>query len=150
MAEPGSEVTAKPTAEPPVPDPRKETGFFEPYTLLAKTLRTWFIAYGIGMPVLLFGNAEVWKSLVRQHAVVGIILPFLAGVGLQVVTAIIFKAAMWYSYLSELGELGEESWQYRAANWITNRYWPDAAVELVTFALFVWTTVKVLGVIGAA
>ncbi|HVN76939.1 MAG TPA: hypothetical protein VMT19_11515 [Thermoanaerobaculaceae bacterium] len=150
MVEPGTENTAEPAVLPSAPAPRKETGFFEPYTFLAKTVRTWFIAYGIGMPVLLVGNGDVWKSLMRQHAVVGIILPFLAGVALQVVTAIVFKAAMWYSYLSELGELEEESWHYRAATWITNRYWPEAAVELGTFVLFAWTTLRVLVVIGAA
>ncbi len=150
MVESGTEPTGPSTGDVSAPEPRKESGFFEPYTLLAKTVRTWFIAYGIGMPVLLFGNAEVWKALMRQHAVEGIILPFLVGVGLQVVTAIIFKAAMWYSYLSETGELEEDTWQYRAATWITNRYWPDAVVELTTFALFVWTTLRVLAVMGAA
>lgn len=148
--EPETDTAAETAAKAAAPDARNETGFFEPYSLLAKTVRTWFIAYGIGVPVLLSGNAELWKALARQHAVASVIVPFLCGVGVQVVTAIIFKAAMWYSYLFEVGEVEEGSLKYRAATWITNQYWLEALVEVGTFALFVWTTIRVLTVIGAA
>ena len=150
MPEPETDPLAEPAAGAVALDERKETGFFEPYSLLAKTVRTWFIAYGIGVPVLLSGNTELWKALARQHTVASVIVPFLCGVGVQVVTAIIFKAAMWYSYLSEVGEIEEDSLQFRAATWITHQYWLEALVEVGTFALFAWTTIRVLTVIGAA
>jgi hypothetical protein len=32
---------------------KEEKGYYEPYTYFARILRTWFVAYGIGVPAFL-------------------------------------------------------------------------------------------------
>jgi hypothetical protein len=127
-----------------------DTNYYEPYAFFARTVRTWFIAYGIGGPVLLFGNGEAWKSLMAKGAAPTVIRCFLVGVALQVVTGIIFKAAMWYLYVGELGVLKDTSKRYRAADWLSSAYWPEVLVEFLTLSLFTFATWKALVVLGAA
>src|SRR5665811_1643702 len=123
---------------------KKEIGFYEPYVFFARTVRTWFMAYGIGVPVLLFGNAEAWKAMVAKGAAPEVIRLFLIGVALQVLTGIIFKGAMWYQYMEEIGELSRTSKRYRLADGLSNAYWPEAAIEVVTLALFSYATWRAL------
>jgi hypothetical protein len=72
-----------------------DTGFYEPYVALARSLRVWFIAYGIGGPVLFLSNETAWKSLIKAGQARAVALLFLAGVATQVITVLIHKAAMW-------------------------------------------------------
>lgn len=42
---------------------KEETGFYEAYAGFARNLRIWFVAYGIGGPVLFLTNSEVWQKV---------------------------------------------------------------------------------------
>jgi hypothetical protein len=140
------------SATPPLPAPtpdKEETGFYEPYSFLARTVRTWFIAYGIGAPVLLFSNAEAWRLLMAKGVAGTVVKLFLAGVGLQVLTSIVFKAAMWYQYMEEIGRLTETSWLYRVSDWLSDRYGLEFVIEVVTLWLFSCATIKAMSAVGA-
>src|SRR2546426_7954213 len=51
------------TSLPGQPIGKEESGFYEPYAALARNLRTWFIAYGIGGPVIFLTNEPAAKAL---------------------------------------------------------------------------------------
>ena len=42
---------------------KEEKGFYEAYKGFANNLRTWFLAYGIGAPVVLLSNEDSWSLI---------------------------------------------------------------------------------------
>lgn len=77
-----------------------------------KTLRTWFVSFGIGGPVLLLVNPSLLQALKaadRAHWVVGL---FVLGCGLQTLTALINKTVSWYLYCGEHDEDTRRTWWY--------------------------------------
>ena len=78
---------------------REETGFFQAYAEFAKTLRTWFIAYGIGAPALVLSNKDLWITVKNSGCLAYIAFLFLVGVAFQVIRAFIYKNAMWHTLL---------------------------------------------------
>ena len=69
--------------------------YYKAYEEYAKSLRTWFVAFGIGVPVFLLSNNEVWKALAETGRLPFITLLFLFGLTIQVVGAIINKYGNW-------------------------------------------------------
>lgn len=123
---------------------RKESGFYEACAYFARNLRTWFVAYGIGGPVVFLTNESVSKALLSLEVGRPIATLFLAGVILQILTTMTYKAAMWHQYMEELDSARKTSWQYRASDWLTDRYWPEALIDFATIALFGWATILMI------
>ncbi len=69
--------------------------YFAAYEEYSKVLRTWFVAYGIGGPVLLLTNEALAKAIKTSGQGRGLAALFLIGVGLQVVLAAMNKFSMW-------------------------------------------------------
>src|SRR6476620_4276104 len=76
--------------------------FYPPYAEFSKTLRTWFVAYGIGGSVVLMTNENVWKQLINSECSSHIGYLFLIGGSLQVISAFANKHAMWHLYICEI------------------------------------------------
>jgi len=124
--------------------PSKETGFAGAYVEFAKTLRTWFVAYGIGAPVLVLNQDKLRDALKASPEARTIAWCFLAGVGLQILAAFTYKIAMWYLYMGELSPAFCKSRRHRAADWISTALWLELLFDLGTVALFAWATVRVV------
>ncbi len=60
--------------------------FHKSYDDYARILRTWFVAYGVGGPVLLLTNDNVSEKLESSGRAPEILYSFLIGVALQVFT----------------------------------------------------------------
>lgn len=43
-----------------------ESDFYEPYAAFARTLRTWFVAFGVGVPALLVTSEHARDILVES------------------------------------------------------------------------------------
>jgi len=86
-------------------NPKEETGFDEAYLAFARTLRIWFVAYGIGVPVLILNQDKLLQKLLQSGHALGVARFFLAGVGVQILTAIVYKAAMWHPLPSRIRPL---------------------------------------------
>ena len=71
--------------------------YFKAYEEYSKVLRTWFVAYGIGGPVLLLTNQTLAKAIKASGQGKSLAALFLAGVALQVVLAALNKFSMWGS-----------------------------------------------------
>ena len=132
------------TASAPAPDPG---AYFKVYEEYAKTLRTWFVAYGIGGPVLFITNKDVADKLASSHAVPRIAGLFLAGVALQIVLAMLNKTVMWANYWTELYPEEAKKRRFRLAFWISSQYSIDLLIDLATVVLFgsaTWWAFRVL------
>lgn len=121
-----------------------ESGLYDAYGGFARTLRTWFIAYGVGAPVLFLSNDGAWKALQEAGCSREVTWRFLIGVSLQIVAAIIYKTAMWYLYVGELEILAKSTWRYRASEFLSEAFWLEAAFDLLTLFFFGSATVLVL------
>ena len=120
--------------------PPEETGFWQPYSEFAKTLRTWF-GYGVGAPALVLSQAEIRKPLLAsgQLPVVGWL--FLSGVLLQVLLAFVYKTAMWELYLGEMDPSLRTRKRHRLANAISEATALEIAADLLTITLFALATI---------
>ncbi|MGH7618696.1 MAG: hypothetical protein ACREPM_15860 [Gemmatimonadaceae bacterium] len=124
---------------------------FNDYNEYAKVLRAWFVAYGIGGPVLLLTNAAIGSKIAASGSARPIGSAFLGGVGLQVLLALLNKSALWLYYKSERRpELGR-GWGYRLAKWFAYEFWIDFSFDSVSFILLGWATWRAFSIlIGAA
>jgi hypothetical protein len=120
---------------------RDDAGFFQPYSDFAKNLRTWFLAYGIGAPVLLLSNQTAWTTIKQTGQLRVVAALFLIGVALQIVEALLYKHAMWHLYSAELNPQHKLSKWYKSADWLSNSYALELLIDLGTVALFTAATV---------
>lgn len=120
--------------------------YYAPYNEYSKTLRTWFVAFGIGAPVVLLSNAEAWKQIVASGFAVHLGFLFLFGGGMQVILAYLNKHAMWYLYycdpivcppqhLKEFERIREGP-KYRIWQWYTAQNWIDEILDLTSLVAF--------------
>src|SRR5207247_2726974 len=111
-------------------------GFYEAYAGFARNVRTWFIAYGIGAPVLFVSNAEIWKKISEHGDGRMIAYLFLAGVAVQIAAAMLYKTAMWYLYVSELDHHQAKGWRYQFSDRVSESYVLEMAFDVATLVLF--------------
>ncbi len=126
----------QPPAVPPLDEKPDEAGYYEAYAGFARTVRGWFMAFGIGGPALFITHPETWKRVHDAGWAAFVGRSFLAGVVIQVLVAITFKTAMWYSYLGEAGQMPKECRRYRVSEWISKAYFIEFLSDALTLALF--------------
>jgi hypothetical protein len=126
----------------------QETGFWQPYSEFAKTLRTWFVGYGVGAPAVVLTQADLRLQLGASGMMAALAWFFFAGVLLQVLLAWVYKAAMWQLYLGETDEDRRNSRWYRSANAISEATWVEVVVDLATIVSFTIATFIAFAVIG--
>jgi len=114
--------------------------YYTAYEGYEKTLRTWFVAYGIGGPILLLTNEAVRDAFSHSSRGRWIGIAFLVGVAVQVALAIVNKTAAWANYFVSTRPELQSRLKYRAASWISEQYWIDVASDITTVLLFGWAT----------
>jgi hypothetical protein len=120
--------------------------YFKAYEEYSKVLRTWFVAYGIGGPVLLLTNETLAKAIKASGQGKSLAALFLAGVAF--VLAALNKFSMWGIYFGELKVTFKSSRRYRVSHWYSEQFWIDFAVDvstLILFALATWRGYRVIG-----
>ena len=120
--------------------------YFEGYSSFAKTLRTWLVAYGVGGPALVLTQKALADRLMASGTAPRITMLFLIGVACQVLTALIFKASMWYLYLGEGKPDLQRLKRYKVANWVSEAFWIEIGLDLVSLACFGIATYWLLNV----
>jgi hypothetical protein len=130
------------------PEASQEKGFYEAYAGFARNLRTWFIAYGIGAPVLFLSNKDAWARIASSGQGAQIAYLFLGGVAVQILAAIIYKTAMWYLYVSELDRHQAKGWRYRVSDWVSESYWLEMIFDVTTLVFFGIATFRTLQMFG--
>jgi hypothetical protein len=121
--------------------------YLQAYSEYAKVLRTWFVAYGIGGPVLLFTNDALSRALKSSGKAKIVAVFFLAGVVLQVVLAAVNKVAMWALYYGEIQRTFKSRRRYKIGFWFSEAFWIHLSIDLVTMFLFALATWRVFDVL---
>ena len=129
---------------------KEETGFYAAYAGFANNLRTWFIAYGIGGPVLLISQDSAWEAIKASGNGSLIGYTFLAGVSVQIFAALMYKTAMWYLYVGELNPAFVKTWKHSWSDWLSENYLLEALLDVVTLGLFAIATINVMRAVAAA
>jgi hypothetical protein len=127
-------------------DGKSDSGFYEAYSGFARSVRVWFISYGIGAPVIFLTNNEAWKVMAASGQGRSVAYLFLAGVAVQILAALLYKTAMWYLYVSELAPDTKRRRMYTFAEWLSESYFLEWIFDLTTLVVFVMGTLKVLSV----
>jgi len=121
--------------------------YYKVYEEYAKNLRTWFVAYGVGAPVLFVSNKDIAEKLASSHAAPSIAAFFLFGVALQIALALVNKNAMWGCYWTEKYPAEASKKRFRFAHWVSGQYWIDVALDLLTvlfFGVATWGSFRVI------
>lgn len=126
------------------PVPTENSKFYEPYTYFARTLRGWLVAYGIGAPVVVASQKELTAQLVKTGWLEAVVLVFLSGVLVQILTAFLYKYALWILHLEEIKYKSKEGLVYRLSHGFYLRIWPTAVFDLITVGLYIGPTYIVL------
>jgi hypothetical protein len=125
-------------------DSKLASEYFECYAEFSKTLRTWFIAYGIGAPVLFLSNKAVWETIKSSGNIGFIGLFFLFGISIQTLEALLYKNAMWYLYRGEENPQIKNKKRYKFFYNISEYYWLEILFDLLTLGFFATATWKVV------
>jgi len=120
--------------------------YYKVYEGYSTTLRTWFVAYGVGAPVLMLNNEKVRDAVTKSGEARTLALFFLAGVALQVLLAALNKATAWilYSAAGASKKHSAKRWYQRWADVISEQFWIDLTVDVLTGVAFVMATFKLL------
>ncbi|MGH8369832.1 MAG: hypothetical protein ACRESC_02510 [Gammaproteobacteria bacterium] len=124
--------------------PNSDSGFYEPYMQYARTLRAWFVAYGIGVPVLLVSQEFIARAIIKAATGELITWLFLVGVAVQVLAAFLYKYSMVYLYFDEIDDELKGSLRLKLAIWLSNAIWLEMLFDLISIALFSWGTFLVV------
>ena len=94
-------------------------------------------------------QTKLYDALVRSGHARDISRRFLAGVIVQISTAIVYKAAMWYLYSAEYDSRVKKKWLlFPFFNWLSEAFWIELSVDLLTVYLFASATWRLLGLVG--
>jgi hypothetical protein len=124
--------------------PDGDSGFYESYIQYARTLRAWFVAYGIGVPVLLVSQEFIARAIIKAGTGELITWLFLIGVAVQVLAAFLYKYAMNYLYFDEVGGELEGTRRLKFAVWLSNAIWLEMLFDVISIGLFSWGTFLVV------
>jgi len=118
--------------------------FKEPYRDFAKALRTWLIAYGVGVPVLVASQPSLASAVTHSGFGQTVGLFFLGGVAIQIAEALLYKTIMWYLYAGEIDISTRSRKRYKFADWVSMQYWLEFCLDASTLTMFVIGTSLVL------
>lgn len=125
---------------------KSDSGFYEAYSGFARSLRIWFIAYGIGGPVIFLTTNDAWKTLAVSGQGKPVAYLFLSGVAIQIIAALLYKTAMWYLYVGELAPGTRRRRMYKIADWLSESYLLEGLFDLATLVVFTLAALTVLPV----
>lgn len=78
---------------------QNQSAFEEVYRQHTGNFRTWLVAFGVGFPVFLVSNAEIWHKL-EASGIKCMLISIIIGIALQVKLALIDKYTDWFCLLA--------------------------------------------------
>ncbi|NED66170.1 hypothetical protein G3I15_35110 [Streptomyces sp. SID10244] len=122
----------------------QKEGLFQNYNEYSKSLRTWFVAYGIGGPVLFLSNEKIASHLTGTAEAVYIVSSFLIGVALQILLSMINKWVAWHMYAGAGDNEYKKSCRYKIWCEIGHLSWIDILFDVLSAVFFVIATWKTM------
>lgn len=118
------------------------TDYYKVYEEYAKNLRTWFVAYGIGGPVLFITNSDVASAISASPHRATIIWLFFLAVGFQIFLSGLNKYVNWILYAYH----DKEHWRGNLAAWISDQLWIDGLLDVATVTAFGVATILTINI----
>lgn len=125
--------------------------FSATYSDYNKTLRTWFVAFGIGVPGALLLDQDARNLLFESCNANYIIYSLLIGTVIQIVIAFLNKYIAWCNeYIrsndeSEKEDRVEISLLIENVAALTEKIWIDAIADVITGLLFIVAIINLYG-----
>lgn len=119
------------------------------YAEYSRTLRTWFVAYGVGGPVVILAQDKVASLVINSGYGWRIAAFFSTGVLLQILLALINKYAAYANYAGEADADYRDRWWFTFGAWISRQFLIDLVIDVLTAACFIYSTIAVLDVLIA-
>lgn len=104
-----------------------------------KTLRTWLVGFGFGVPAMFIVNQAAQKKLMEAQNAEYIIFLFLAGAAIQVLMALLNKVVSWCAY--HRYDVGENNCG-KSVNFLApleNWFIIDVILDVASLLLFGWS-----------
>ena len=108
---------------------------FDKYSEYNRILRSWFVAFGIGGPVIFLVNDAVRHKLASSGEMKLVVILFIIGAAAQVIISFINKVINWYLYRGK-DEGFKNTSRYKSSKIISNWFWLDIFADVVTFIVF--------------
>jgi hypothetical protein len=124
--------------------PVDREGFYRVYEEYAKSLRTWFVGYGIGGPVLILTQDKVKQVVVDSGEARFIAILFLLGVGFQIFLSLLNKWINWGVYAYSESKRMSESKRFRFCSAVSEKEYIDIGLDVGSFLAFGLATWKVV------
>ena len=106
-------------------------------------MRTWLVGFGIGAPVLFLSNKDVWAKLRAPTSSVSRADVSRGGRSLQVGLGLLYRSACGISTLKNRQPRENDS-PVPMVERLSDLFWPEITVAIVTLALFGWSTWKIV------
>ena len=122
--------------------------YYQNYAEYNRTLRAWFVVFGVGGPATLIAHRDLATQLAKAGTLRCVVIAFLLGAAAQVLIALINKTASWSSYYGELNAEYQKSVWYRSLDWLNENFWIDVLMDLVSlfaFAYAIWELFRLFG-----
>ena len=110
-----------------------------------KTLRTWLVGFGFGVPALFIVNEAAQKKLTASPNAEYIVWLFLAGAGVQIFIALLNKIVSWCAYHKH--NVGEDKCGsiVRKFAALENAFFIDVITDILSLVLFGWSIILIIG-----
>jgi hypothetical protein len=119
------------------------SGSYEAYAEYSKNLRTWFVGFGIGGPVLILSNAGIYTAIKTNSHARTIFGAFALGIFLQILLAVVNKYTNWANYLT--AQSGDTQSKLRGfCYWLGAQIWIDLLVDALSALAFLTAAYQLL------
>ena len=117
-------------------DHKKE--YLESYLDYNRILRSWFVAFGIGGPVIFLTNDALYMDFLKLDEKGFIVTLFFIGLFAQIFVAFINKIANWYIYSNEkwVPDMNEPPPGFWSG--FIKHFWIDISADVLTVGAFGW------------
>jgi hypothetical protein len=117
------------------------------YSEYNKTLRSWFVAFGIAVPAVFVTSKDAKEFLLKSSDFHFIIIVFLVGVASQIVISFLNKFISWSAYHRDdciLMQSDDCRPIFKRIASLENAIWIDFIFDILTIFCFVLAIVKLL------
>ena len=125
---------------------RLSAAHYANYQEYNKTLRTWFVTFGLGVPALLLVNDKLWPALYAYTHHTWIIQLYIIGCAAQVGVAMLNKFIAWHNYDDHQTSATRDSCLHKLCRKLENVFLIDMVADAITAIAFAYATLLVFEV----
>jgi hypothetical protein len=107
------------------------------------------IAFGVGLPVFLASNENLWRKFSHAYVARSIAYLFLGGTALQVLVSLIDKYTDWSCLSAVEGLRNTDSIGATVGVWWQKHDWPSILIDIASIVLFGYANYWVLQILAS-